>query len=76
MGQNLTFFVFRDIIFLENVREKKKMNNDNENSQLGFLDILSLLAFKMQVENIENSKKHMAIIEKKLDEILRRLDKE
>ena len=52
------------------------MNNDNENSQLGFLDILSLLAFKMQVENIENSKKHMVIIERKLDEILKRLDKE
>ena len=72
----MTFFVFRDIIFLENIREKKKMNNDNENSQLGFLDILSLLAFKMQVENIENSKKHMTIIERKLDEILKRLDKE
>ena len=52
------------------------MNNDNENNQLGFLDILSILAFKMQVENIENSKKHMAIIERKLDEILKRLDKE
>ena len=41
---------------------------------LGFLDILNIISFYMQVSQIENSNKHMQQIEDKLDYIIKKLD--
>ena len=43
-------------------------------NQLEFLDILSIISFIMQIEQIKNSNKHMQQIEDKLDYIIHKLD--
>ena len=46
------------------------MNSNN----LELLDLLSIISFIMQINQIENSNKHMQQIEDKLDYIINKLD--
>lgn len=46
------------------------MNRNN----LELLDLLSIVSFIMQINQIQNSNKHMQQIEDKLDYIIRKLD--
>lgn len=43
-------------------------------NQFELLDILSIVSFIMQIEQIQNSNKHMQQIEDKLDYIIHKLD--
>lgn len=45
-----------------------------ENNNLEFLDFLSIISFVMQINQIQNSNKHMQEIEDKLDYIIHKLD--
>ena len=46
------------------------MNSNN----LELLDLLSIISFVMQINQIQNSNKHMQQIEDKLDYIIHKLD--
>ena len=43
-------------------------------NNLEFLDFLSIISFIMQINQIQNSNKHMQQIEDKLDYIIHKLD--
>ena len=46
----------------------------NENNNLEFLDLLTVTSFLLQINQINNSNKHMQEIEDKLDYIIKKLD--
>lgn len=48
--------------------------NNNENQEIEFLDILTILSFKLQLENMQNSSIKMKRIEEKLDYIINKVN--
>ena len=51
------------------------MNSDNNfNSSLELLDIITIVSFVMQLQNINDSQEHLHAIEEKLDLIIKHLN--
>ena len=47
---------------------------NNENQGIEFLDILTILSFKLQLENMQNSNIKMKRIEEKIDYIINKIN--
>lgn len=50
------------------------IDNNNFNSSLELLDIITIVSFIMQLQNINDSQRHLHTIEEKLDLIIKHLN--